>query len=45
MKSAAGVVTGEELRELGAAAAVEHFRALGVAVTAEDERLFIRFPA
>jgi hypothetical protein len=45
VKSAAGVVTGEELRELGAAAAVEHFRALGVAVTAEDERLFIRFPA
>ena len=43
-KSAAGVVTGEELRELGAFAAVEHLRAIGVAVTAEDERLLIRFP-
>jgi signal transduction histidine kinase len=44
VKSAAGVVTGEELRELGAVAAVEHFRALGVAVSAEGERLLIRFP-
>ena len=45
LKNAAGVVTGEELRELGAFAAVEHLKAIGVAVTAEDERLLIRFPA
>jgi signal transduction histidine kinase len=44
-KHAAGVVTGVELRELGAAVAVDHLRALGVAVVAEDERLLIRFPA
>ena len=44
LKSAAGVVTGEELRELGAVVAVEHLKAIGVAVTAEDERLLIRFP-
>ena len=44
LQNAAGVVTGEELRELGAVAAVEHLRALGVTVTAEDERLLIRFP-
>jgi len=44
LKSAAGVVTGEDLRELGAVAAVEHLKAIGVAVTAEDERLLIRFP-
>jgi hypothetical protein len=44
LKSAAGVVTGEELRELGAVAAVEHLKALGITVTAEDERLLIRFP-
>ena len=44
LRSAAGVVTGEELRELGAVAAVEHLRALGVTVAAEDERLLIRFP-
>jgi signal transduction histidine kinase len=44
LKSAAGVVTGEELRELGAVAAVEHLKAIGVGVTAEDERLLIRFP-
>ena len=37
-------MTGEELRELGAVAAVEHLKAIGVAVTAEDERLLIRFP-
>jgi signal transduction histidine kinase len=43
--NAAGVVTGEELRELGAAAAVEHLRALGATVEADDERLVIRFPA
>jgi two-component system, OmpR family, sensor kinase len=44
LKNAAGVVTGEELRELGAVAAVEHLRAIGVTVTAEDERLLISFP-
>jgi hypothetical protein len=44
LKNAAGVVTGEELRELGAVVAVEHLKAIGVAVTAEDERLLIRFP-
>jgi signal transduction histidine kinase len=44
LRSAAGVVTGEELRELGAVAAVEHLRALGVTVAAEGERLLIRFP-
>jgi signal transduction histidine kinase len=44
LKNAAGVVTGEELRELSAVAAVEHLKAIGVAVTAEDERLLIRFP-
>jgi signal transduction histidine kinase len=45
LRNAAGVVTGEELRELGAAAAVEHLRALGATVSAEGERLVIRFPA
>jgi len=44
LKSAAGVVTGEELRELGAVAAVEHLKAIGVAVIADGERLSIRFP-
>jgi signal transduction histidine kinase len=44
LENAAGVVTGEELRELGAVAAVEHLKAIGVLVTAEDERLLIRFP-
>ena len=44
LKSAAGVVTGEDLRELGAVVAVEHLKAIDVAVTAEDERLLIRFP-
>lgn len=43
-ENAAGVVTGEELRELGAVAAVEHLKAIGVGVTAEDDRLLIRFP-
>ena len=42
--NAAGVVTGDELRELGAVAAVEHLKAIGVTVTADDERLLIRFP-
>jgi two-component system OmpR family sensor kinase len=45
LRNAAGVVTGEELRELGAFAAVEHLKATGVSVTAEDERLLIRFPS
>ena len=44
LKNAAGVVTGQELRDLGAVAEVEHLKAIGVAVTAEDERLLIRFP-
>jgi len=44
LKNAAGVVTGEELRELGAVAAAEHLKAIGVELTAEDERLLIRFP-
>jgi signal transduction histidine kinase len=44
VENAARVVTGEELRELGAVAAVEHLRAIGVAVTAEDDQLLIRFP-
>ena len=44
LRNAAGVVTGEELRELGAVVAVEQLRALGVTVVAEDERLLIRFP-
>ena len=44
LKNAAGVVTGEELRELGAVAAAAHLRAIGATVAAEDERLVIRFP-
>ncbi|HEX5467961.1 MAG TPA: histidine kinase dimerization/phospho-acceptor domain-containing protein [Gaiellaceae bacterium] len=44
LRNAAGVVTGEELRELGAVVAVEQLRALGVTVVAEDERLLIHFP-
>ena len=44
LASAAGVVTGEELRELSAVAAVEHLKAIGVSVAAEDDRLLIRFP-
>jgi signal transduction histidine kinase len=44
LATAAGVVTGEELRELGAVAAVEHLKAIGVGVTAEGDRLLIRFP-
>jgi signal transduction histidine kinase len=42
--NAARVVTGEELRELGAVVAFEHLRALGASVEAVDERLLIRFP-
>lgn len=41
---AAGVVTGEELRELGAAAAADFLRALGATLEVADERLVIRLP-
>jgi len=44
LANAAGVVTGEELRELGAVAAAAHLQAIGASVAAEDERLVIRFP-
>lgn len=40
--NAAGVVVGEELRELGAVSAVEHLRALGASVEVEGDRLLIR---
>ena len=43
--SAAVVVTGTELRELGAAAAVALLRALGGSVDAEADRLRIALPA
>ena len=39
------VVTGEDLRELGAAAAVDVLRALGATVDVEGDRLVIRLPA
>ena len=39
------VVTGEELRELGAAAAVETLRALGASLDVDGERLRIELPA
>lgn len=41
---AAGVVTGEELRELGAAAAADFLRVLGATLVLVDERLVIRLP-
>jgi signal transduction histidine kinase len=44
MGNAPGVVTGEDLKELGAAAAVEHLRALGVSVGVDGQRLLISFP-
>jgi signal transduction histidine kinase len=44
LDNAVGVVTGGELRELGAVAAAEHLRAIGGTVTAGDERLLIRLP-
>jgi signal transduction histidine kinase len=44
LDNAVGVVTGDELRELGAVAAAEHLRAIGGTVTAADERLLIRLP-
>jgi signal transduction histidine kinase len=43
--SSAPVVTGEELRELGAAAAVALVRSSGGSVELEDDRLRIRLPA
>lgn len=43
--TAPGVVTGEDLRELGAAAAVELIRAIGGSVTANGDRLAIGLPA
>lgn len=42
--TAAGVVTGEELRELGAAAAVALIRALGGSLRLDGERLHVRLP-
>ena len=42
---AAGVLTGEELRELGAAAAVALLRALGASLELDGERLLLRLPA
>ena len=42
--SAAGVVAGEELRELGAAAAADFLRALGATLEVADERLLISLP-
>jgi hypothetical protein len=44
-RSAVPVVLGEELRELGAAAAGVLIRALGGSLEAKDERLLIRLPA
>jgi signal transduction histidine kinase len=44
LDNAVGVVTGDELRELGAVAAAEHLRAIGGTVTAANERLLIRLP-
>jgi signal transduction histidine kinase len=43
--TAPGVVTGEELRELGAAAAVVLLRALGGSVELEGDRLVLSLPA
>jgi len=43
--TAPGVVTGEDLRELGAAASVELVRALGGSVEADGDRLVIQLPA
>ena len=41
-RNAAGVVVGEELRELGAVSAVEHLRALEATLDVEGDRLLIR---
>jgi len=43
--TAPGVVTGEDLRELGAAASVDLVRAIGGSVEADGERLVIRLPS
>jgi signal transduction histidine kinase len=43
-RNAAGVVTGAEIRELGAAAAVVYLRALGCSLEHEHDRLLIRLP-
>lgn len=43
--TAAGVVTGEELKELGAAAAVRLIVALGGSVALDGDRLLVRLPA
>jgi signal transduction histidine kinase len=43
-RNAAGVVTGAEIRELGAAAAVVYLRALGVSLEHEQDRLRIELP-
>jgi signal transduction histidine kinase len=43
--AAARVVTGEELRELGAAAAVALVRALGGSIDLEGDRLLVRLPS
>ncbi|MEO8289496.1 MAG: histidine kinase dimerization/phospho-acceptor domain-containing protein [Gaiellaceae bacterium] len=44
-RNAAGVVLGEDLRELGAVSAVEHLRALGATLEVDGERLLIGLPA
>jgi signal transduction histidine kinase len=44
-RNAAGVVTGAEFRELGAAAAVALVRALGGSLELQDDRLLVRLPA
>jgi signal transduction histidine kinase len=43
--AAAGVVTGEELRELSAAAAVALLRAEGGSIALEGDRLLVRLPS
>lgn len=43
--AAAPVVTGDDLRELGAAAAGDFLRALGATLDVADERLVIRLPS
>ncbi len=45
LDTAAGVVTGEELKELGAAAAVRLVVALGGTVALDGDRLLVRLPA
>jgi signal transduction histidine kinase len=43
-RSSAPVLLGEELRDLGAAAAAELVRALGGSIAVEEERLVVRLP-